>query len=261
MQDNKQHNKKYIINGNALKEYYQKQYLDDTEEDCKCIFKESIQNKFPKFIVFGLDTLEWEPIKLSLTENPIRADTPDALHQHWSKSNRVPQDNPVSVIQENQYINIYDYEAFMLMSKRPLSEKLQERIIKNHALNCYQNIARFNENQINLLYSNLESQDDLININDEDKKSSICHSSCCYSYNTEKRDSNIVMDNKTPSWITDIDNYILNIINGKTSANFNDSYLRVKLEIIIQNHAPLIATLILRRIIGLCKVKIIMFLL
>lgn len=262
MQDGKEQHKKYILNGNALKDYYQRSYLDNKEKEYKCLFKKMTDELFPKFLIFNVDILDWEPIKLPLSVCPVRADTPNDLHQHWSKANRVPQDDPVSVVTESrypEYQNVYDFEAFMLLTKKPINEKVKEKLIKTHIETCKRAISNFNEGQINLLNANLDSPEEYDLNEDEQKTSTFSHSSCYFSSFKEKRNCTFKIGDRYSSWISDIDKYILNIFNGREERNYRDTHLRLKLDAIIPFHAPLVATLILRRIIGLCKVLLFFF--
>lgn len=255
MQDGNGQHKKYVINGNALREYYQKQYTDIRGGEYKCILPPSTDVYFPPLLILNIENLDWEPIKLPQTAPTIRADAPDALHQHWSNVNPIPQDSPVSVEPEDYLYPDYKYasniENVTILSKKPFPKNIS-KIISEHFETSKNACLEYNKNQINIISAALDVLGEPMDSFELDDNIPDQHR-CCYC--TEKCQRNFNAGNRIITYVAAIDKYILNIYNGNNKNSLSNSFLRAILQALIPTHSSIVATLILRRIIGLCKVR------
>jgi len=167
--------------------------------------------------LFDLEILDWQPIKLSLDKKPeLRSDL--SCNGHLSNSSHKLSVSRKTVLEQLQ----------------KLHDDISKLISENNPLSCF-----------SLSYSNSFHQSNNGYGNDYEVY--------------ERFDIERLESNNTElhiQWYKDIDQYIMRIYNDNANTLKDNLLIRQKAKALCKDNGALLGTLIIRRLIGFCKVSL-----
>ncbi len=245
----------YILNADVIKTDWEVRYFNVKGGDYKFIMPPETAKYFPDPKRFSIETLDWEPIKI--TQNaPPRADAPGALQKLWNSARPVPQSRPIAI--EEAFI---EYPCTCAFGKLKLLGKAGNtpnvrKVISEHIKRCEYDIRDYMEREETLVEDALDDY----SVFDENEFCAYSSSARCarrLAYRTDERGwrSLVPLCDLHVQWMTDIDRTIMEVYNQKGQpAEGRRRFVRHRLAALANTVPHLVGTLVLRRLVWFCKV-------
>jgi len=238
----------FILNKDVIKADYCNKYAQALSSPSNNIISDNV---FPLHQLFNFETLDWIPIKkIEIFE--ARADYPGELHELWNKSKAIPQETPIYIDKDP------DYSEHMRDYSRRIKTTTARNTVIQQILGCQKSIRKYNQKEMEMVSFTINMFIKPCQSNGyEEDADPLCDRRNIVKYFEEigrNYYETIDVSSCFYKWILVIDNYILDVYNGKQHTEKENYNIRKIIESFIVFESAKSIKLILKRVIAFCKV-------
>ncbi len=269
--ENGQH---YILNSRLVRAAYEARYTKSTGGDFKFILPMEVSLHFPEMKRLSLESLDWEPIEPYAP--PPRADTPGELHRHWDSAKPVPQTRPIHVspvvdptdpleaaLADHSHIHTLGKIKVIARAEAQSNSELRKSVL-GYIQECYNDIKTFISKSVESISRTLDDQfrresngssafyyDSIMLDSDRGSEAGLQHR---FERSWHSR-REFVAAGVYAGWMAEVDKYVMDMYNEGTSEDMGGAFLRFRIDALAKVCAYSLATLLIRRLVGFCKVR------